>query len=371
MKKSLFYMFILSLTGSLLLESCSKNDDPEPIQVSVNNSYTVDKSRVLEIEPTVTGSTSPEFRWSIGNTLISNAGKLEFISNKAGDYKVTLTVSDAKQSTVKEFTISVKERQYSNRTTKILEYDPAFGFFVNTYSIGATTREGVIENINKAISQKKEKLIIDLGLFGGSAVFGFDHTIANIQGKDDFAIKPGGNRGLGIVYVAYDRNKNGKPDPDEWYEIPGSLEGTPAIDPDYQVNLSNKREDDLNEALSYNAWSDNRGNSGRYKYDLPATASYQVYPSWISADYVLKGKRVKVESPTFDTSNDKYITYLLPSVNEQVSNFDIANAVDKQGRKVSLPGIDFIKITTAIFSESDDTYGYYSLTIDQIMDLHL
>lgn len=372
MKNKLCILAFGAAISSIFLISCSKDDDVNPIQISINTSYSTDKCKVIEIDPSISGCENPSIKWTIGDSVISTSNKLEFISNKAGTYKVNLNVTDSKYSSIKNFTISVDEKEYSNRVTKIIDYDPTFGPYVNDYVYNATTREGVINNINtKVISPTNEHLGIDLGLFGGSAVFAFDHTIINIPNHNDFTIKPYGYRGLGIVYIAYDRNKNGKPDADEWYEIPGALEGTSAIDPEYQVNLSNTREDDYNEYLSFNAWTDNKGNSGKYKYDLPEYASYKIYPSWIHNDYVLKGKRIIVESPSFNTSNDKYISYLLPSKNGDVCPFDISKAIDNKGNRVNLPGIDFIKITTAIFSETDDSYGYYSLAIDQIKDLHL
>lgn len=81
-------------------------------------------------------------------------------------------------------------------------------------------------------------------------MFGFDHTIVNVAGKRDFRIlgnafgananpRPdppfGGSCEPGIIMVAYDKNKNGKPDEDEWYEIRGSGNMTAEGEPWYQI----------------------------------------------------------------------------------------------------------------------------------------
>ena len=110
--------------------------------------------------------------------------------------------------------------------TRVLEYRPAPGQFVNTlpeYKDGDTQ-----ETMNKkalALVGGSNSSIITLGGWGGYVVVGFDHTIANVAGKRDFRVLGNsfaGGSEAGIVYVAYDKNKNGKPDTDEWYEIAGS-----------------------------------------------------------------------------------------------------------------------------------------------------
>lgn len=76
---------------------------------------------------------------------------------------------------------------------------------------------------------------ITLGGYGGYVICGFDHTIVNVPGQYDLKIlgnafhananpnpeapEEGGSCEPGIVMVAYDRNKNGIADDDEWYEL--------------------------------------------------------------------------------------------------------------------------------------------------------
>lgn len=87
--------------------------------------------------------------------------------------------------------------------------------------------------------------MISLGGFGGYVVVGFDHTITNVTGKRDFRVlgnafysaanpdsdaPEGGSCEPGVIMVAYDKNQNGMPDEDEWYEIAGSAHEDAALE---------------------------------------------------------------------------------------------------------------------------------------------
>ena len=376
MNKNLKLLAIAALAGSATFSACS-DDDLTPIAVTLNDSYTVDKCKVLTITPTVTGATSETYCWAIGDSVISEASTLEFISLKAGSFTVNLTVKDAVQSTVRPFTIKVNEASYRKCFTKLVEYSPTFGTSVNDFAGGATTADAALANVNKAVTEKGFKGYgLDLGFFGGAAVFAFDHTVANVPKKEDFCITmAGGFNNHAVVYIAYDRNKNGSPDNDEWYEIVGDLEGTAAIIPDYQVNLSGTRVDD--EVLfmtSTNAWTDNKGNAGLYSYEYFPDAIYKVYPTWITGDMVLKGKRISTKSPAYDSKKgDKYLIGRGAGKNLSYL-FDIDWARDKAGAKVVLPGIDFVKVVSAIFEpapQSPELSGYEHTVLTSVTDSNL
>lgn len=122
--------------------------------------------------------------------------------------------------------------------TKVLDYMPAVGQFTNVYPQyeEGDTQEIMNQKALEAIGNNK-KGMISLGGFGGYVVVGFDHTIKNKKGYRDFRVlgnafysnanpdpnaPKGGSAEPGIIMVAYDRNHNGVPDDDEWYEIAGS-----------------------------------------------------------------------------------------------------------------------------------------------------
>lgn len=378
MKKCVLFLLIVLFVGSLTFISCSNDNEPEPIVISLKDTYTIDKCKVLEVEPTVAGVLKGSYLWSIGDSTISTENKLEFITATAGTYKVKLEVTEGSRKTTKEFTITVNEAAYSNFSTRLYDYNPTLGSYVNLIAGGCKTKEEALAKINAKVKTGKE-VTLDLGCLGGSAVFAFDHTIINVPGQDDFKIliSSYSEGGLGVVYVAYDRNKNGKPDDDEWYEIPGNLEGTKEIVTDYKVTILHKRVDDPNEGVTYYNWIDNKDNKGIYQsldyYEWISETGY-IFPTWINEDIECSGKMVVVDQKTFfsNAGNDHYAHYLFPTeyLKKPYVLFDISKAVDAKGKPVSLPGVDFVKIKSAIFCEIP-LNGYYSLVIDQVTDLHL
>ena len=88
---------------------------------------------------------------------------------------------------------------------------------------------------------------------------GFDHTILNVPGKRDFRVLgnaffgnankeayEGGSCEPGIIMVAYDANRNGRPDEDEWYEIEGSAHVDHTKEPWYTLVKTKVPGADLN-----------------------------------------------------------------------------------------------------------------------------
>jgi hypothetical protein len=375
--KKVFCLATALLAVAATFLSCSK-DDEEPIRLTLDEYYSIPIGHVLEVTPKVEGTQNGLYLWTIGDSTISTSSKLEFITATAGSYNVKLVVTEGSRKTTKEFTIQATNASYSKLSTLVYDYNPAPGRMVNSFSNKiAKTKAEALEMINNMI-KTGTKLNLSLGCLGGSAVFAFDHTIMNVPGQDDFKVilSDENYRGLGIVYVAYDRNKNGKPDDDEWCEIPGNLEGTKEIVSDYEVTISHNRVDDTNEYISYYNWTDNKGNKGTQcmdYYEWISELDY-IYPAWINEDIKCSGKMVMVNHDTFtkDAANNHYGHYLYPTgtLSGQSTPFDISKAVDAKGKPVSLPGIDFIKIKSAVFCEYP-LNGYYSLVIRQVTDLHL
>jgi hypothetical protein len=368
MKKNGLFLLSVLIISSVLISACSHDDEVvTPIKVTLSGPYSVSKCKVLNIAPIVTGTSShAAYKWAIGDSVISTDSVLNFISVKAGNYNVKLKVSEGSRVDSMNVVVNVADASYSDRIAKVLDYNPTFGDDVNLYT--ADTRSGVISNINSKVSSSVTSIKLDLGFFGGSAIFAFDHTIANVRGEGDFKVigDGSGTFSVGIIYVAYDKNGNGKPD-DEWYEIKGDLEGTSNIISNYQLTVSGTRVDDEETLVSTNAWTDNQGNSGKYSNSVPEIASYDVYPHWINGDYVLTGKLIK----RVDNLGTKVAKYAHSFTTLGYQGIDISWAMDSKGNTVNLPGIDFIKIVTADFTQIDEYNGYASLQVNQIYDLHL
>ena len=110
--------------------------------------------------------------------------------------------------------------------TKVLDFMPAPGQFTNTLPAYAEgdDQEAMNQKVLNAIGNNKRGMI-SLGGFGGYVIVGFDHTIENKAGLRDFRVLGNAYKNSsepGVIMVALDRNQNGQPDDDEWYEIAGS-----------------------------------------------------------------------------------------------------------------------------------------------------
>lgn len=269
--------------------------------------------------------------------------------------------------------------------TRVFEYRPAPGQFVNKLPeyIAGDTPETMAQKAEEAISGNKGGLI-SLGGFGGYVVVGFDHTIENIAGKTDFSVLGNayaGNSEPGIVMVSVDSNKNGLPD-DRWYELEGSEYHNKATIHDFQITYYRPDENKTavpHETLSYVTdktyirWSSNGyGDGYLYKTEFHRQ-SY--YPLWIDEEELhFAGSRLPdnqvISNGSYTLSQyDRGYADNVPN-NQSNTQFDIDWAVDEQGNRVQLPGVDFIKIYTAVH-QFNGVIGESSTEVSGIIDLHL
>lgn len=244
----------------------------------------------------------------------------------------------------------------SKYVTKVFEYKPAPGQFINklpAYATGDTAATMATKAGTELIG--KTNGLISLGAFGGYVVVGFDHTIANVAGKD---FKVYGNAfanwsEAGIVQVSKDVNGNGLPD-DAWYELAGSEYNHPNTIKNYSITYT--KPNPLNGNVS---WTDNQGGSGVVKRNSYHTqASY--YPQWQGNSITFTGTRIWPNAYDSDPSATEY--WLAPAYAwgyaDNVANsdpnatFDIGWAVNASGTPITLTGIDFIKIYTATIQDA-------------------
>lgn len=294
--------------------------------------------------------------------------------------------------------------QYSPYVTQVLDFRPAPGQFVNgmpTWKEG-DTQETMNKKVLSAIGNNK-KGMISLGGFGGYVVVGFDHTIENVTGERDFRVlgnafyaeanpnpnvtRKGGSCEPGIVMVAYDKNKNGKPDDDEWYELAGSEYNKDATTRNYEITYYRPDEnkepvvDDNDPHISdqeYIRWTDNQNNNGYIPKNV-FNADNSYFPQWISGQSItFKGTLLPDNGVNEGTAEKQYwVLYSydwgyadnVPNEDEG-STFDIDWAVDKKGNKVNLPGVDFIKVYTGV-RQNCGWLGEVSTEVCGVEDLHL
>jgi hypothetical protein len=360
----------------------------------LKESYTVDRLKLLNVDPKIEG----KLTWSINDSVISDQLQLDFVSSHAKTYPLTLKVE--LKGAVKTYQSSIivnKElTPYSKYISSVFDFRPATGQFINEIPeyVNGNTEADMIKKAKESLVGENSTMIT-LGGFGGYVTFGFDHTIPNLEGRD-FKIlgnafwgnsantTRSGSCEPGIIMVGYDRNKNGKPDEDEWYEIAGSEYFKNSTTKNYTITYFKPNENKppvpgsefWQTDVEYIKWQDNFGNSGFKTKNTFHTQSY--YPLWLSgASYSLTGTRLKDnfydQSGTgaywVGTSYDYGYADNAPN-NDEASNIDISWAVDRNGNYVKLPGIDFIKVYTGINQEAG-WLGEVSTEVAGAYDLHL
>lgn len=399
-RKAIHIIKTVLFTSVLLGTAACKSDSEEVMEEVVfptevlKESYTIDRLKLLNIDPKIEG----KLTWSIDNSVISDQLQLDFVSAKVQNYPLTLKVEIKGVVKIYKSTIIVNKEAapYSKYITNVFEFRPAVGQFTNEvpeYTAGSTEAD--------MLQRAKESLVggnstmITLGGFGGYVSFGFDHTIPNLDGKD-FKILGNafwGNNATaartgscepGIIMVGYDKNKNGKPDEDEWYEIAGSEYFKNTTTKNYSITYFKPNDNKppvpgsefWQTDVEYIKWQDNFGNSGFKTKNTFHSQSY--YPLWLqNASYSLTGTRLKDnfydQSGTGNywvgTSYEYGYADNAPN-NDEASNIDISWAVDKNGKYVKLPGIDFIKVYTGVNQEAG-WLGEVSTEVAGAYDLHL
>jgi len=352
----------------------------DPIAISIADPLAVPMSQVLEITPAITGPNRSdyEYEWSIGDSVIGKKRNLSFISPEAGTYALTLRATAGKQTATATRSITVAAAQYVRNAFTVLEYAPSPGRNHNWSIIGSADSWKFGDEyplayndfLAKATAMRKEDAypMLFLGSWGSSATFKFDHTVANVAGKPDLEVAATYSRlDVPAVYVAYDRNKNGKPDDDEWYEIKNDDYGIEDL-PDYEITFTyNKTDTDARRIYSYFNWKDNLDPAiegevvtnktftssmtedgafstrgffpGLSMIDIPGK-KVAILDGWKSS-FTRKGKRIS-----------RNLTGAAPFL--QTLNIDINMAVNSKGEPVQLPGIDFVKVRKVVYPSEQD-----------------
>lgn len=385
----------LALTVATVVGCKSDREDEDTSNFTgLEESYTINRFKVLNINPKAGGT----FTWSINDSVISQNAELDFISPVVKTYPLTLKIesSGGVKTYQSKIIVSHEAGNYSKYISDVLDFRPAVGQFINEvpeYTAGNTSGDMLQKAKTSLIGGNST--MITLGGYGGSVTFGFDHTIPNMNGKDfkilgnafwgnDTSQPRSGSCEPGIIMVAYDRNKNGKPDEDEWYEIAGSEYFKNTTVKNYSITYFKPNENKIpvpgNEFwqtdTEYIKWEDNLGNSGFKTKNTFHVQSY--YPLWLTdSSYGFSG--TKLQNNFYDQSGtgsywvgksyDFGYADNAPN-NDEASNIDISWAVDKNGKYVKLPGIDFVKVYTGTNQEAG-WLGEVSTEVAGAYDLHL
>lgn len=420
-------VLFLALSASLLgggFTSCSddepyllKKEDIQVVQPEGGLAAQVDRPFTVEVK--TVSDEGLTFEWILDGESVSTSKNLEYTFKLVGEYELMLRVKQNELSYEYTFTVKVdfyKEEIDPNPAgstayiTKVLDFMPAVGQFTNSLPVykEGDTQETMNGKVLDAIGNNK-KGMISLGGFGGYVVVGFDHTIANREGLRDFRVlanafyananpdpnaPEGGSCEPGVIMVAYDANKNGKPDEDEWYEIAGSAHEDPTKElwydkavaagndvntyRDYTITYYRPENEPTTaeEKEKYIRWEDNQGNSG---YKVKNGFHNQPYfPQWFSGDKLtLKGTCLPQNGVDESGQGSYYVLYKFRygyADNEtnakDESAIDIDWAVNSKGQKVHLPGVDFVKIYTGV-NQENGWLGECSTEITGVEDLHV
>ncbi|MDW8848530.1 hypothetical protein SD960_00395 [Flavobacterium sp. MMLR14_040] len=382
MKKYLKYSLLLIVFVSFY--ACS-NDDPKPEEVvevpvkdpeivlKLASGFTGEQYNVTEISPELAivngDGKTVNYQWSVKvsdkegvakDSIIGDSKNLLFITPKAGDYAIDLKVTVdkiVKQASTK-ITVSETGKAYTAKALTLVDFLPAPSFSVATY----TTKEEALEKTQATI---KEGGSVYLGTFGGYIITSFDHTVVNAYGKRDFTVQMAtGTATLKYspvsIAVAYDANKNGIADENEWYEIAGSeyYKATTVKNYELTYHKPNATATPVTGTAAwqydtaYLPWTDNLNGSGTItKTNNRRRVNY--YPAWAADTYTLKGTKIAI--PVKDVSDGAGTTYNVGTFEWGYGgikdpSIDISWAVDKDGKKVHLPGVDFVKVYVPTFT---------------------
>lgn len=382
----------------MILAGCQK--ESPMVSLGLEEVYTIARMQKLQLSSPFTGE---GYRWSLllpegTEQTLSASRDMLFISETTGIHELRFMLIDGVNPLDFRFTVNVVDEEvaYSPYLAHVYEYCPAPGQFINKmpwYDEGDTA-EDMRRKAEEALSGTNEEMV-SLGAFGGYITFGFDHTGVNVDGEYDFMIlgnafydagmedEKAGSCEPGIVMVSLDVNGNGLPD-DEWYELAGSEYASEATVHGYSITY---HAPDLNKPpvpdgryltdTEYIPWEDSLGESGYVAKNYENTQSY--YPLWLTEQQLtFSGSRLAPNGEDVFGNGSYFKLYSYawgyvdnhPNTIAKLNSFDIGWAVDRYGMPVRLPGVDFIRVYTAI-NQYCGRIGETSTEIIRAQDLHV
>ena len=383
------------LTHVLFIVSCVQPDIPV-VNLGIDDTYTVERMRTLILHPEYEGDT---YAWRMGDEVISTHRDLIFCQAQAGTYHLQLEINNTTPSytLLHNTTIVVWDEQvaFSPYISKVLEYNPAPGQFINTmpqYEVGDTYAT-MLRKVEESILGT-HRTLISLGAWGGYVTFAFDHSVVNTPNQSDFLIEgnsfyasatsKGGSSEPGIVMVSIDINQNGLPD-DPFYQLAGSEYATPNTLHHYSLTYYRTPADhtpqpDKKNSLTdttYIRWTDNQKQAGYLHKNTFHTQEY--FPQWL-ADSALTFTGTRLPDNAYDPNGKGAYWIQQPfeygyadcHPNDSIArcSFDIDWAVTDEGKPIYLPCADFVRVYTGVFQQCGWT-GEISTEISHARDINI
>ena len=383
------------LTCALSIVSCEQPDIPM-VGLGIDDTYAIERMHTLILHPEYEGDT---YAWRMGDEVISTHRDLIFCQAQAGTYHLQLEINNTTPSytLLHNTNIVVWDEQvaYSPYISKVLEYNPAPGQFINTmpqYEEGDTYAT-MLQKVEESIAGTNRTLI-SLGAWGGYVTFAFDHSVVNTPNQSDFLVEgnsfyasatsKGGSSEPGIVMVSIDINQNGLPD-DPFYQLAGSEYAAPSTQHQYSLTYyrtpaNHTPQPDKKNSLTdstYIRWKDNQNQSGYLHKNTFHTQEY--FPQWLK-DSTLTFVGSRLPDNAYDPNGKGAYWVQQPfeygyadcHPNDSIArcSFDIEWAVTNDGKPIHLPCVDFVRVYTGVFQQCGWT-GEISTEISHARDLNV
>ena len=146
---------------------------------------------------------------------------------------------------------------------------------------------------------------------------------------------------------------------------------------DYTVTYQRPTAETPKEIAEYVRWRDNKGGSGWIPKNRYHEQTY--YPQWIKeSSYTLSGTRLPQNAYNKGTAKNPLFFGLafgygyadnVPNT-DRGATIDIDWAIDKAGKPVHLPGVDFVRVQTGVL-QINGWIGENSTEFAGIQDLHV
>lgn len=382
------FTFTSETTGIFNLEMIASNPDGEdrltfnvnvclpedlPFKWGIESSeYNVAQGRDIRIKIwDIENDFDGEYTWTLDGDEVQKGRETIYIfktssSTTVGEHTLICTMKNPYTTVSQTFKVNVCPPEGTYKRTasaassssydKVYEFTAAPGQFINENYIATTAQQAA----DYAHSRMQADAHVSLGGWGGYLVVGFDHSIEN-DGSYNIQILGNSFEGSsepGVVYVMQDENGDGLPN-DTWYELKGSVYGTPEEIRDYAVTYYRPKSPGMPVQ-----WIDNMGGNGSVDYLASYHRQEYYYPAWIAEDsYTLRGTLLppvaSETSPGYWFNSDLgwgYADNFSPidrltdddnyNANVNANHFKISDAVTHDGRPANLKYIDFVKVMT-------------------------
>ena len=132
------------------------------VNLGIDDTYAIERMRTLILHPEFPGESYTWYLASSPDSIIATTRDLIFCASDTGTYEIQLRIHDEQNPVSHSFKIVVWEEQvaYSPYISKVLEYNPAPGQFVNTMPLyeQGNTYETMRRKAEESISGTNNKI---------------------------------------------------------------------------------------------------------------------------------------------------------------------------------------------------------------------